>query len=87
MNESPVPIPDDKADAMSDWIANLLDQFGAYHARMMFGMLPDGDGNPVCSYCGSPNMFCGRTLGARCVRAGRCRASRYLHHSRQIHSP
>lgn len=29
----------------------------------------------------------GRPLGARRVRAGRRRASRYLHHSRQIHSP
>ena len=58
-SESPVPIPDDKAEDMADWIANLLDRYGAYHARMMFEMLPDGDGNPACSYCGSPHMFCG----------------------------
>ena len=61
-DESPVPIPDDKAEDMADWIANLLDRYGAYHARMMFEMSPDGEGNPACSYCGAVHMMCGHGL-------------------------
>ena len=61
-DESPVPIPDDKAEAMADWIANMLNRYGAYHARMMFEMSPDGEGNPACSYCGAVHMMCGHGL-------------------------
>ena len=61
-DESPVPIPDDKAEEMADWIANMLDRFGAYHARMMLEMSPDGEGNPACSYCGAVHMMCGHGL-------------------------